>query len=368
MMKLDYQQALLDRNQAARADRAGQLRWVLQDLAGTADQPEQDPRTHLRTALEWLCHAQDMTGNGSVSAGWRFKSGWLPGNTETTGWLIETCLPAAYCLAWPSLGSRAHAMLDVLMSQPDEHTPGKIHGLIAGHVHTGRTDCLDHALHSGQSLKALPIQSVAHQAQVAQALAALMVRTGDDLFRRQAQQNLEAILICQTPCGWFSDTGSPVATSLLSAIIHSLIELSVLLADERALRAARKAALAMRNRLSELGSLSGAYDDGWTTAARHVCVKGLAQMAVCWLRLSQLEQNSEWREPAWRALSWIKRNQRSASHEMTPGLVLPNSVPIWRGPNAFGFDTLNAKYFSDALMMDMMGITVPSAAKTRTDS
>lgn len=74
--------------------RTGQLRWMMQDLAGTARQPEQEPRTHLRATLEWLCRAQDACpaapGSGCVSAGWTFDSGWLPGSIDTTGWLVET--------------------------------------------------------------------------------------------------------------------------------------------------------------------------------------------------------------------------------------------------------------------------------------
>lgn len=100
-------------------------------------------------------------------------------------------------------------------------------------------------------------------------------------------------------------------------------------------------------------------------ATSHVCIPGLAPTAACWLRLSQMVQDSQWRDAAWRALVRIKRNQRTEGEGLALRDALPNSVPIWRGPGAFRFDAMNAKYFADALMMDMVGITIPPIAETR---
>jgi hypothetical protein len=151
----------------------------------------------------------------------------------------------------------------------------------------------------------------------------------------------------------------------LAGTLRSLIELAVLLDNTRAQHAARCTALALRDCLHGSGWLVGAYDDGWMPAASHVCISGLAQMAACWLRLSQIEQDIQWRDAAWRALAWIKRNQRTEGADLALRDALPNSVPIWRGPEAFRFDAMNAKYFADALMMDMVGIAIPKIAETR---
>ena len=68
---------------------------------------------------------------------------------------------------------------------------------------------------------------------------------------------------------------------------------------------------------------------------------------------------SHLRDAAWRALAWIKRNQRTMGDDLALRDALPCAVPIWSGPAAFCFDTLSAKYFADALMMDMVGISIP---------
>ncbi|NDP47634.1 MAG: hypothetical protein GZ085_04430 [Sulfuriferula multivorans] len=351
--------------------RPGKLRWMMQDLAGTARQPEQDPRTHLRATLEWLCRAQDACptapGSGWVSSGWSFESGWLPGSIDTTGWLVETYLPAADYLVWPLLENRARAMLDVLLAQPDGTSLGRIHGLIAGHVQLEHANCLERAVRSAHTLLEAPLVSVVHHAQAAHTLAALGILANDTVLSQAAQKYLDAVRSRQTPCGWFAGVSAPRPTTLkeLTGTLRSLIELAVILKDQRALEAAHRTAHALRERLCGDGWLAGAYDDGWMPAASHVCMSGLAQLITCWVRLSQLESGATWNDAVWRALAWIKRNQRTESDDLATRDALPSTVPIWRGPDAFSFESMNAKYFADALMMDRVGITIPSAVRKK---
>jgi len=348
--------------------RPSALRWVMQDMAGVARQPEMDHRSHLRAALEWLCRAQDACRkieSGLVAAGWSFESGWLPASQNATGWLIETLLPAADYLAWPHLADRARAMLNTLLAQPDGTSVGRIHGLIAGHVQLGHPDSLARAVRSCHALGGTPMASVVQHAQAAHALAAVGVIAGESSLLDVARSHLATAQAQQTPCGWFSDAVFPVSTRELASILSSLIESARLLDDARALQAIRRMAYGLRSQLQSDGSLAGAFDDGWMPAASHVCVNGLAQLAGCWLRMSQIDQGNGWREPAWRALAWIKRNQRMTGNDLALRDALPNAVPIWKGPDAFSFDTLNAKHFADALMMDMVGIAISPVSHER---
>jgi len=348
--------------------RPSHLRWVTQDLAGVARQPEKDHRTHLRATLEWVCRAQDVcrkTTRGSIAAGGSFESDWLPASEDATGWLIETLLPAARYLDWPNLYDRAQTMLDDLLAQPDQGAAGRIHGLVAGYFQLGRADSLARAVSSAHLLAAMPLASPLQQARAAHALAAAGSVSGDMALLVASRRFLQATLAQQTPCGWFTEYELPVTTSVLSGILSSLIESARLLNDADTLRAAHRIAQGLRIQLQSNGRLAGAFDDGWMPAASHVCVTGLAQMAGCWLRLGQVAQNDGWREPAWRVLAWIKRNQRTIGYDLALRDAVPNAVPIWGGPNAFGFDTLNAKYFADALMMDMVGVAIPTEAHER---
>lgn len=341
------------------------LRWVLQDMAGVARQPEQAHRTHLRATLEWLCRAQDAGRSvpGGVAAGWTFASGWLPGNVDVAGRLIETCLPAADYLAWPELRSRARSMLDALLVQPDTPSVDRIQGLMAGHLQLDHPESLARAVRSGQALLEAPARTADQHVHAAYALARLGVLSGAAAFPEAARRHLDAALGQQTPCGWFPGPVAPPSTSTLAGIIRGLIESAHLLDDPRALQAGRRAAQALYDLLQGDGGLAGAYDDGWTPAAAHACVPGLAQLAGVWLRLAQMGEGTHWHDAAWRALAWIKRNQRTMGDDLALRDALPSAVPIWRGPAAFRFDAMSAKYFSDALMMDMVGIAIPPVAQ-----
>lgn len=347
--------------------RPGHLRWVMQDLAGVARQPEQDHRTHLRASLEWVCRAQDARGktaSGCVSAGWNFESGWQPDCIDATGWMVETLLPAAKYLAWPSLEDRARAMLDVLLAHPDDGAAGRIHGLIAGHVQLGHAGCLARALRSGRALADRALATPEAHARAAHALAAVGVVAEDAVLLDASRRHLEAVLAHQTPCGWLPAASLPASTAALAGHLHSLIATASLLGDPDARQAAARIAHGLRAQLRSDGWLSGAFDDGWMPAASHACVGGLARLAVCWLRLAQVSQDASWRDPAWRALAWIKRNQRTTGSDPALRDGLPSAAPIWGG-RAFSFDALSAKHFADALMMDMVGIAIPPETPAR---
>ena len=86
------------------------------DLLRPASEPRREHEAHLRGAIDWLCHAQDVRNGapdaGGVSAGWSFEDGWLPGYPETTGYIIETFVAAAAILKRPELVERAGRMID----------------------------------------------------------------------------------------------------------------------------------------------------------------------------------------------------------------------------------------------------------------
>lgn len=352
--------ARLDSSMRQKARRVRALRWVLQDLAGVARQPEQAHRTHLQATLEWLCRAQDASATpGLVAGGWTFEAGWQAPSVDATGRLIETFLPASEYLAWPELAERVRAMRDALLATPEVASLGRLHGLVAAHVQLGDTESLARAMHDAQGLDVDPGRSPAWHADAAHLLARLAVLADDDVLRDTASAHLRAACAAQTPSGWFADVSAPTPTATLARVLRSLAEAGRLLGDATGFEAALRAADPVGHALYADGSLCAAFDDGWTPGARHACVPGSAQLAAAWLRLAQMGEGVAWRDAAWRLLAWVKRSQRTEGERLALHGALPNVAPIWRGPAAFGFDTLGAKYFADALMMDMVGIAIP---------
>ena len=102
------------------------FRLLIKDLNNRGVQSSLDHKTHLKAAIEWLCRAQDINGDGGVSAGWSFEDGWLPSYPETTGYIIETFLAAAGILNNMDLTARANRMIDweLSLQRADGAFPG----------------------------------------------------------------------------------------------------------------------------------------------------------------------------------------------------------------------------------------------------
>jgi hypothetical protein len=373
------------------------LRLVMQDIAGVARQPEHDHRTHLRGAIDWLCRAQDVRRHkrdaGGVAAGWSFEDGWLPSYPETTGYIIETFIAAAEYLGRPELIERANKMIDweLSLQASDGAFPGHfgeagshpvifnqgqiMHGLVAGYTSLNRQDCLEAGVRAGRWLggqldedgcyRKYEHNGVPHvyNTRASWALAAVGVVANEPGFVIAARRNLDWALTQQTPSGWFATnafvSGQHPFTHTIAYAIRGFLEVAVLLGEERYLRAAHIAARGLMQKQHNDGWLAGTYDDGWTPTASYACVTGIAQMALCWLRLAQIGGDRDFREAAWRAIDYVKRTQRLESNDHVVRGAIPGSAPIWGAYSRFEFPNWAAKFFSDALIMDMANVALP---------
>ena len=373
------------------------LRLVMQDMIGAARQPEQDHRTHLRGAMDWLCRAQDVRNNqadaGGVAAGWSFEDGWLPSYPETTGYIIETFIAAAKSLDRPELIARAQKMIDweLSLQAADGAFPGHfgeagshpvifnqgqiMHGLVAGYLSLERQDCLEAGLRAGHWLVAqqdddgcyrrFEHNGVPHvyNTRAIWALAAMGAVTNEAGFLAAARRNLDWALSQQTASGWFATNafvpGKSPFTHTIAYAIRGFIEVAVLLGETRYLQAAEIAARGLMAKQREDGWLAGTYGDGWTPTTRYACVTGIAQMALCWLRLAQISGDKHYREAAWRAIAYVKRSQRLGGDDAVVRGAIPGSAPIWGAYSRFEFPNWAAKFFADALIMDMANVVVP---------
>ncbi|PIR59469.1 MAG: hypothetical protein COU69_00015 [Candidatus Pacebacteria bacterium CG10_big_fil_rev_8_21_14_0_10_56_10] len=90
--------------------------------AWRSSRPGRPGREHLTAAIEWLCRAQDATGDGGVAAWYSLVSGWAPSYIETTGYIIQTFLAAAEYFGDETLAERALVMADFLVEM--RHSSG----------------------------------------------------------------------------------------------------------------------------------------------------------------------------------------------------------------------------------------------------
>ncbi|HMM75035.1 MAG TPA: terpene cyclase/mutase family protein [Gammaproteobacteria bacterium] len=375
---------------------------IAADLGGSARQPAQADERHLRAALAWLCHAQDVRDDqrdaGGVAAGWSFEDGWLPSYPETTGYIVETFIAASELLGDARYRERAQRMLDweLSLQTPDGAFPGHfgeagshpvifnqgqiMHGLVAGWLHLQRRDCYDAAVRAGRWLVAQQDENgsytryehndVPHvyNTRSLWALAAAGVMCGEASFVAAARRNLDWALTQQTPSGWFRTNAfvpdRDPFTHTIAYAIRGLLEVGALLGEQAYLDAALRAATGLLARQRSDGWLAGTYGDGWQPSARYACVTGVAQMALCWQRLHQMSGEAKFRTAARRAIEWVKRTQRLDDPDPRINGAIPGSSPIWGAYSRFEFPNWAAKFFADALLMELGDAPVPTAPRS----
>jgi len=378
-------------------------RLIAADLFKPASESRQEHEVHLRGAIDWLCRAQDVRNGqsdaGGVSAGWSFEDGWLPSYPETTGYIIETFLAAADVLQRPELVERAGRMIDWELSiqLPDGAFPGHfgeagsrpvifntgqiMHGMVAGYTQLGREECLQAAVRAGHWLRQLQDadgcwrrfehNDIPHvyNTRATWALLATGLLAADQQLVESAQRNLDWARGQQTASGWFAANAftldrSPY-THTIAYAIRGFLESGLLLGEERYLQAALTAARALANAQRRDGWLAGTYKDGWVADAGYCCLTGLAQMSLNWIRLAQISGEEDLRAPARAGLDYIKSTQRLTASDASVRGGIAGSSPIWGDYSRFEYPNWAAKFFSDALIMDMTDTSVPPVPEVR---
>ena len=376
------------------------LRLITRDLWSKGGQAEQSHRSHLEAAIDWLCRAQDIRDScadrGGVAAGWSFEDGWLPSYPETSGYIIETFLAAAKALGRPELVARAERIIDWELSiqQPDGAFPGHfgergshpvifntgqiMHGMLAGHLQLGRGACLESAVRAGHWLarhqdddgcwRRFEHHSVPHtyNTRATWALLATGLVAGDAKLAESAERHLEWALRQQTDSGWFENNAftpdRPPFTHTIAYAIRGFIECGALTGEERYLAAATKAARGVAQAQRADGWIAGTLDRHWQSRVQYACLTGIAQMALCWMRLDQETGSTTFRSHAGKAISYVKRQQRLADVDPVVRGGIAGSAPVWGRYSMFEYPNWAAKFFADALMIDMTGEAIPPVA------
>lgn len=376
-------------------------RLILADIVHRETQAPQPHEVHLAAAIDWLCRAQDVRAGeadaGGVSAGWSFEDGWLPSYPETTGYIIETFIAAAEILQRPALIERAQRMLDweLSLQSPEGAFPGHfgepgshpvifnqgqiLHGLIAGYTQLNRKDCLEPMLRGARWMAAqmdpdgcfrrYEHNGVPHvyNTRATWALLRVGLITGEQDLVAAARRNLDWALSQQTPCGWYATNafvpGRSPFTHTIAYAIRGFLECGVLLDEAHYVDSALKAGRALAAVQRADGWLAGTYRDGWVADASYACLTGIAQMSLNWTRMAQVTGEESWRTPARRAIDYLKRTHRLTDTDEAVRGGIAGSSPIWGDYSRFEYPNWAAKFFADALMMDLADIAVPPASR-----
>jgi hypothetical protein len=379
------------------------LRLVGRDLLGVRPAPVAEHREHLEAVIGWLTRAQDRRNGqpdaGGVSAGWSFEDGWLPSYPETSGYIVETFIAAARILDRPELMERAGRILDWELSiqNPDGSYPGHfgeagskpvifntgqiMHGMVAGYSELGREECLASAVRAAQWMLAQQDSDgcwrrsvhndIPHTYNTRSAWA--LLRTGqlanEPRFIQASVRNLNWALKQVTPSGWFRQNafrnGETPFTHTIAYAMRGFLEVGVSTGDARMVEAAASAARALARVQREDGWLAGEFDDGWESTAGYSCLTGVAQVALIWQRLRQEGVDGEWQPYIDRALRFLKGQHRRLGSAAPDDGAIAGSLPFWGRYSRFEYPNWAAKFFADALMMEIVDEPVPAAGAGR---
>jgi hypothetical protein len=348
---------------------------------------------HLDVAAEWLLAAQSSTPDDGISHSYDVRiQGWHPSYPETTGYAIETLYDYARLRDKPEFYTAATRAADweIAVQMPDgaviagmiSAQPPKPTIFNTGQVLFGWAAAIENVPDNAKYRTALrrasdwlvaamdedgawrrfpspfgPPKESAYNTRSAFGLARAAEVLGAPGYLEAAVRNVRYVERLAHPNGFLPDNclqdpRHPLVHTIAYSI-RGLLEVGMA-ADlpeiiDLALRMARGVAGAQRND----GGIPGRLDSDWTAAAKWVCVTGNCQMALNWFRFHELGVSDEFTTHAVAANRFVMRiHDRKHSNPGIRGGV-KGSHPIGGGYMSFRYPNWAAKFFMDALMLEL---------------
>jgi len=352
---------------------------------------------HLAAAMDWLCRAQDATPDAGVSRSYTLRymrshkrSGWLASYPETTGYIIPTFFAYASLTGNNEYRERAVRMArweaDVQMENgavqggvidfpptPAIFNTGQVlFGWVAAYREEGHEVFRQSAKRGADFLVSAIDPDGAwrrhgseyarrgvnvYDARTAWGLLEAYRITDESAHRDAAVHNLDFVLTKQRPNGWFEecclDDNTRPLLHTIAYTMEALFEAGKILGEKKFQTAARLAADALLARQKPDGSLAGRFDREWNDSARWSCLTGNAQTAIVWLRLHEATGDQRYLHAAERMNCFLSSTQDLSASD--PGIRggIKGSQPIWGEYGAYEYLNWAAKFFADALMLEI---------------
>lgn len=376
--------------------------WLLlKDLFRAKRRQPIDTETALSLVIDWILESHRCAPSGGSSAGYSLLEGWLPSYPETTGYIIPTlwryrdrCSDEA---KKSELEKAAIAMTDWEIEIQLES--GAVRGGWFGKDKLGRfaKQDLPVAFNTGMVLlgfaetftrtrnhrvKQAGIRAadwlVANQepngawlkgasettrssgysyySMIAYGLASFAQACGIEKYLRAAQAHIDWVLSLQAPNGYYKYMsfieGSAPYLHNIAYTIQGILETGLLINREDYICSSEKAAFELMKRFEISGNLWGEYDENWKPVRKYWCVTGIAQMSIVWLKLYLHLGDARYFNAALKANDMLKSIQPINTIPALNGAVR-GSYPIWERYSRFYFPNWAAKFFADALMLEL---------------
>ena len=352
---------------------------------------------HLRAAVEWLGRAQDATGSGGIARGYSLtwstyfrQAGWQPAYPETTGYIIPSLIECARFLKDKALTLRAKRALDWLLSiqlpngafqggriglhpvLPVVFNTGQILlGLASGVAEFGvqylepmrraatwlvENQDTDGAWRKYHSPFASPDEK-SYETHVAWGLLEAARVDPNQRYVDAALRNARWALTQQASNGWFSrcsfdrDDTTPL-THTIGYTLRGILEAYRYSRDDSLLKAARRTSDGLLSIMGEDGFIPACLTSRWEAASLSACLTGTAQIAICLLLLYEFTSDLRYRDAAFAANRYVRRNVRLTGPPEIRGGV-KGSFPIHAEYCPYQFINWGNKFVIDANLLEL---------------
>lgn len=357
-----------------------------------------DDGIHLEAALEWLCRAQDASGDGGVARSYSLvysrtfrQKGWTPSYPETTGYIIPTMFDYARHADSRNLFERAVRMAEwecgvqlengaiqggtVLHPKaPAIFNTGQVlFGWLRAYRETADEKYLSCARRAGEYLvsqqdddgawrknlslltsSSMPFYS--YNTRTAWGLLVLSTMDNSSTFRDSGIRNIEFSLLNQSDNGYFiNNCLSDPSRALLHTIAYCLrgiLESGILLDERRYIDKVLVAADSILRNVRSDGSLPGRFSPDWDPAVSWSCLTGNSQMAIIFGRLFQVTGDPRYLEGMKRINHFQKRIQVLGTENPDLRGGIAGSYPVHGSYGKFELLSWAAKFFVDALLLE----------------
>lgn len=392
IIKQCYAAYVLTKFMAAHAVASSERRDFFHHYALSRLFPGFEDERHLAAAMRWLALAQDACGGNGVSAVYSLNAGWDEAYPETSGYIIATYLAftdvsgdSSYLDKAVRIGDWEVAIQaanggvlsrETLRQTRVFNTGQVILGWCALYERTRDQRYLDAAVRAGEYLMKGQDKDGAwrtdtycgartYHARVDWSLLRLAKLSGDRRFHETACRNIAWVLNQQRENGWFDQCGfhdqAPI-THVLAYTFRGLLECHLAgpaIDDLKILPAVIKAAdglcaaVAAHPVRGIAGMVPTSFNSSWTSRDQHSCLTGNAQIACFLFRLFQHTQNPRYAEVARLITNTLKLTHNVETSIPAINGAVAGSFPIYTGYLANAYPNWAAKFFADALLMQI---------------
>jgi hypothetical protein len=343
---------------------------------------------HLKKGIDWLVHAQQITKDGGVSSCYSLLFGWRPSYPETSGYIIHTLSDYFHISKNPfylkiikeiadweysiqlANGGFQGSIISKKISPPIIFNTGQvILGLTKAYLELNNQRYLTSAIKAGEFLVKNQeldgnwikycFNNIPHTYNVrtAWSLLELFKITEEKRYKEAAIKNLNWASQQINKNHWFINnsfkTNKQPLLHTISYAIRGFLEAGMILSNDSYKNFALKTSLRLMEYYENNGTLPATFDSNWQSKDFYVCLTGIAQLSVIWLKIYQIYKDKRFLNNALNLNKYLKSIQVIDNNFKNIDGAIKGSDPIWGRYNFFGFPNWATKFFCDALILEL---------------